>query len=228
MGEPMTFVRFDQCSFGCHYCDTPESFTPHKKCRIEQPPRSEQFIEVSNPMNASSLNEWLTQFSDSCISITGGEPLEQADFLSEWLPTKSPQKQALLETNGLHPDALNKIVSSIDIISMDLKLPSSTGVKKPVWGEHEKFLEVAHASGKEFYVKIVLTSKTSDREIEQAINLVNKINRYIPVILQPVSPTLTFSQTLSDDRMNSIQRTFQAYLPDVRVIPQMHKVWGIL
>ena len=228
VGEAMTFVRFEQCSFGCHYCDTPESFKRHTTCRVETPPRSERFTHVPNPVGMSQLNDLLIPFSDPYLSITGGEPLEQAAFLSEWLPTQAQRKKILLETNGVHPDALQTILPAVHIVSMDLKPASSTGTGKSYWNEHAAFLKLAVEHGKDVYVKIVVTGKLNDADVEQAIRLVNDVDRSIPVILQPVTPTLTFHHAVSEERLRSIEQTCEASLPDVRVIPQMHKAWGML
>ena len=49
-----------------------------------------------------------------------------ADFLSEFLPMLTDLK-VYLETNGVLPDELRKIAPGVDIISMDIKIESSTG-----------------------------------------------------------------------------------------------------
>ncbi|MBI4212000.1 MAG: 7-carboxy-7-deazaguanine synthase QueE [Deltaproteobacteria bacterium] len=228
MGEPMTFVRFEQCSFGCRYCDTPESFRKHKQFRVENPPKSKTFLPLPNPVSAPNLNELLLTFNDPTISITGGEPLEQAEFLSTWLPMQFGKRKIFLETNGVHVEGLKSVLPYLNIISMDLKPPTSTGTNKVYWKEHAEFLQLCVANQKEIYVKIVVTPKLSDRDIEECIRLVSQVSRYVPLILQPVSQTLTYHDAVDNNRVRSIERTCKAYLPDVRVIPQMHKIWNVL
>ena len=226
-GTPMTFVRFEQCSLSCRWCDTPQAFRHNCTCRVESPPKTETFIEVSNPITVTKLNELLDSFENEFLSVTGGEPLLQVAFLSEWLPTQSFKHRILLETNGVHALALADILKHVHIIGMDLKLPSSAGTK-PVWNEHAEFLKTAMRENKEIYIKIVVTEETLDRDLQEAIRLISQINKYLPLILQPASPTLTFHETVTDTRLNSLSRIFSAYLPNVSVAPQMHKQWGIL
>lgn len=226
-GTPMTFVRFERCTMKCKYCDTPEGLCHHETCRVENPPRSGEFVEVSNPLSASALCEALGSFDDQTLSITGGEPLEQSAFLAEWLPSQIHTHSIFLETNGVHYKELERVAPCVHAISMDLKLPSSTGCKAR-WKEHEAFLRTAIALGKEIHTKVVVTSRTTDHDIEKAIKTVIKVNKHIPVVIQPASQTLTFHEIVSPRRLKSIERLCQAYLPNVNTQGQMHKVWELL
>lgn len=226
VGTPMTFVRFEQCSFGCHYCDTPESFKKHSTFRVETPPRSTQFQILPNPVSVATLNEVLASFDDPYLAVTGGEPLEQGEFLTSWLPTVKHRK-VLLETNGVHPEALQKIISFIDVVSMDVKPPTSTGTKKSYWQEHAAFLDVADEAQKEIYVKLIVTENLSDEDVKNCISLLLE-KRRTPLILQPVSKTMTFQKTVSPEHLYAIEQMCRAKLEDVRVLPQMHKIWGVL
>jgi organic radical activating enzyme len=227
VGETMTFVRFGHCALNCKWCDSPDSLTHQTVFQVETPPTSEKFNKLPNPVSIVKLNELLLNFHDPYLSITGGEPLEQVDFLQQWLPSRSKTEKTLLETSGILTKAYKKIIQHIDITSMDIKLPSSTGMKA-YWKEHNTFLQTALEADKEIYVKMIVTNETKDVDISIAIKMVNNANRFIPVIIQPVSPTDGFAKTISADRLSSIERICQAYLPDVRVIPQMHKEWGVL
>lgn len=226
-GTPMAFVRFAGCDIGCKWCDTPQASKHQETCRIESPAGSETFREISNPITATKLNEIIFDFKNEFLAVTGGEPLLQATFLSEWLSTQVPMHRVLLETSGVHCNALLPVLPYIQIISMDLKLPSSTGLK-PMWKEHGEFLRIALRQSKEIYIKIVLTSRTTDRDIQEAIRLITHTNKFLQVILQPASPTLTFHETITENRLNSLSRIFGAYLPNVSVTSQMHKEWGVL
>ena len=53
-------------------------------------------------------------------------------------------KKIYLDTNGTLPDALAEIIKDIDIIAMDIKLPSSTQ-QQAFWAEHKEFLKIAIA-----------------------------------------------------------------------------------
>lgn len=226
-GEKMTFVRFGLCTLRCRYCDTPQGLCHKESCQIETPPGSAVFEEIPNPISVSSLCKILESFGDRTISVTGGEPLEQAEFLAEWLQFESQRRRILLETNGIHHETLSTILPFTHIVSMDLKLPSSSG-RRAMWDEHAQFLNTALSAGKEIYVKIIVTEDTADGDIQKAISMLTKINKFIPVIIQPAAETLTFHHTITDERLGSLERLCHAYLPNVSVMSQMHKEMGIL
>lgn len=225
-GEPMTFVRFAGCSLSCRWCDTEKAAVPEGSYGVETPSRSRQFVNYANPVTIEKLNEHLSFFNDPTISVTGGEPLEQTPFLEEWLKTLGGKK-ILLETNGVFAKELSQVARLIDITSMDIKLPSSTG-RAPLWNEHSEFLSAALSSGKELYVKIVITPDTLDKDIQEAIKIISSANKYIPVVLQPASETGNFSQKINEAQIQSFARLCNLWLPNVSVMPQMHKLENLL
>lgn len=226
-GERMTFVRLVRCNLKCQYCDTPQGLCHQEFCQVETPPGSGNFAEMRNPVSAARLSETLASFDDRFLSITGGEPLEQVEFLREWLPSQRPARKIMLETNGVQHERVAQILPQIDVVSMDIKLPSSTG-EVPRWGDHTAFLRAVVASGTDVYVKIVVTAATTDQDIEESIRILTSINRYIPLVIQPASPTLKFHRPIEPDHLESLKRLCSAYLTDVRIVPQMHKQWGVL
>lgn len=227
VGEPMTFVRFSGCSMRCAFCDTRGAQRVEAGFRVETPPGSRTFSMHKNPVAITRLAEMMEAFDDEFVSITGGEPLEQADFLAEWLPSVAAKRRVLLETNGVLHSALGKVLPHVSVVSMDLKLPSST--RRPaVWAEHEEFLRAVLAAGVEAYVKIVVTGDTSDNDIQRAIGLVGSVNKYVPIFIQPAFDDLSLNAAISEERLSSIERLCGAYLTDVRVQPQMHRQWGVL
>lgn len=226
-GEKTTFVRFAGCTMNCRFCDTPHALLPADTFRVEGPAGSMEFEEIENPVGAGALSGILEKFEDEMISVTGGEPLEQVDFLENFLPAFVGRRKILLETNGVRYGALQKILPHVNVISMDFKLPSSAG-SAPKWEEHGIFLKIAVSSGRQTYVKIVVTGETTDRDIQKAIVIIARVNKFIPVIIQPAAPTLMFRDGATEERIQSIGRIFGAYLPSVRIMSQMHKEWGVL
>lgn len=224
IGEWMTFIRFANCGLGCQWCDT--DYSPHHFCDVFDPNSKSLARTIKNPVGISELIEIIDNFSDKTVAVTGGEPLEQADFLENLLPHLSHKRKILLETNGIYYERLKRVVQSIDIISMDIKLPSSTG-RRPFWKEHERFLDAALESQSEIYIKLVVTPTTSDKDINDAIKLIYSRNRHIPLFIQPVSPTDGFTERVSEDRLHSMKRLFSAWLPNVKITPQMHKIWDV-
>jgi 7-carboxy-7-deazaguanine synthase len=226
VGERMTFVRFEACDLKCRWCDTPESFAVHKNFRIEKIPFSGTWENDENPVSGGEIEKWLRLFSDPMVSLTGGEPLQQVEFLESWLPEVSQKHRFLLETNGVLPEALRRVLPWIHTVSMDIKLPSSakTGV---FWKEHESFLRLA-IQGKECYVKIVVTEETLEEDLNRALELILSIDSRIPVILQPASETKSFRAIPTAARLGEFYDLARIRLKEVRVIPQTHKMLGIL
>lgn len=228
VGEPMTFVRFQGCALRCQWCDTPDALAHGAHaCRVETPPRSHRFVAEPNPLTAERLTALCTPFPDPMIALTGGEPLEQAAFIAEWLAAWTPHPRIVLESGGILHDALALVLARIDIVSMDLKLPSSTGMR-PYWEQHAAFLRCARAARKETYCKIVVTGHTSEAEVRTAMQLVREIDATIPVILQPVTVSAEFHDTVLSAQLRTHVALCKTYVTDVRMIPQMHKQWGLL
>ena len=112
------------------------------------------------------------------MSLTGGEPLLWADFLVEFLPTLD--SKIYLETNSTLKDELKKVIEYVDIISADIKLPSSSGIQNS-FALHDEFFKVACSYDKEIFAKIVFDSNILDDEINHCLKLAHKYN--LPLIL---------------------------------------------
>ena len=130
-GRRQIFLRFPLCNLTCRYCDT-----DHKKvdsCRVETKPGSSTFLQLPQPITLQNvlgiLSDWITALPDAhhSISITGGEPLLSVDTLKMWLPQLRKLLPIHLETNGTMHVSLEQIIQHIDYISMDFKLPSTSG-----------------------------------------------------------------------------------------------------
>lgn len=224
VGTRQLFVRLAGCNLACTYCDTPESRYLGKNALVEQTPGKRDFFQLSNPLPINKLaqliNSLLTIRHHS-ISLTGGEPLCQAQRIVELAPQLNAP--IYLETNGTLFEQLALVLPHIAIISMDIKLPSTTG--RTCWREHGEFLRLA--ASKEVFVKIVVTGQSNHDELQQAFKLVASVDANIPVILQPVTP-LNGCEPVTSDAMLSYQENALTILNDVRVIPQTHKYMGQL
>jgi 7-carboxy-7-deazaguanine synthase len=224
-GYRQIFVRFAGCNLACNYCDT--EFNPQKYYNIETNSGSKSSKQLENPVSVNKLLEEinnLNKIPHHSISLTGGEPLLHMKFLSEFLPefkNNFPEIKIYLETNGTLFEELGKIIENIDIISMDLKLKSSTGTDFPL-EKHKKFIETAKKYNKEIFAKAVITNNILDEEIKEICNFVN-----VPLILQPVT-SKNKKLALSSRKILEIQGKFVQKLNDVRVIPQTHIFLGLL
>ena len=209
-GVNQVFVRFFECNMHCVWCDTPHS--------IGDTTRHYREFTVDELMREID-REWINCHS---ISLTGGEPLLQKNFIKDLLPElKKTGKRIYLETNGIYHEPLSELISDIDIIAMDLKLPSSTQCRS-YWDEHREFIKVARQ--KEVFIKTVISSATTQEDVQRSIDLVADIDPKIPYILQPNY----------FDRHNGVMGKCLGYqgqytnrLNDIRIIPQMHKMMKV-
>ena len=230
VGQRQVFVRFTGCDIACRYCDTPVS--AHSRisgenavCRAQIHPSSLASEEVAGRMSGSELTALCSRLFLSgpgrpVISITGGEPLLQSTFLECWLPSIKASCAVYLETNGLQHASMARLHALVDVVSMDIKLPSATGLR-PFWEEHRLFLDAAR--GTELFVKVVVTGDTDRQEVVRSAEMVAACGTGIPFIIQPASGT----HAPQPERLIEFQNHALLLLRDVRVIPQVHTVLGV-
>ena len=151
------------------------------------------------------------------VSFTGGEPLLQADFIHALRPLVAAP--FFLETNGTCTQQLAAIIDDVDIISMDIKLPSA--LPQPVWEEHRCFLRIARA--KDLYLKMVLSAETQEEEFLAGVRLIREEAPDALLILQPVTP-FGGCEAIAPARVLALQAAAARQLRDVRVIPQTHRM----
>ena len=227
VGCRQIFVRMALCNLACGYCDTP--YAPQPDCRIEDAPASGIFRNFPNPVALETLYNILHTWNHllpglhHSISLTGGEPLVQADVLLEWLPALRKILPVSLETNGTLPAALEPLLPAIDWISMDIKLPSQSGCPAP-WQEHCNFLALARE--KECQVKVVVGEETEKREVEAAARMVEDVAAEVPLILQPVTREGVIA--ISARALIDLHTAAARFHPATRVIPQTHRFIGLL
>jgi len=237
VGESTLFVRLGECDLRCDWCDSAHTWRPAREFRIELARGTARFRSRPNPVPLEEVlaaADALEAGSHRFGSLTGGEPLLQPDavaFLARGLRARG--LRVLLETHGLASDALSKVVDTIDVVSMDWKLSSDvrresdpkTGPVADFHGTHERFLRVALAAP-EVVVKIVITPSSRDEEIDEACRRIASVSRATLLVLQPVTPALHVRERPSAERMLALQARVARVLPDVRVIPQTHKLYG--
>jgi organic radical activating enzyme len=120
------------------------------------------------------------------------------------------------------PDRLAAVLPVVDVISMDIKLPSNTG-EPAFWDAHARFL--THVRGK-VYVKVLLDMSTHIGEVEHAARLVRDHAPRTPVFLQPIATT-DGRTDIHAGRLKEFFTCVRRHVEDVRVLPQTHKILGI-
>lgn len=237
-GAPQVFVRFDLCNIRCAYCDTPEGLVPQKTYQVETAPFSRAFEARPNPCSVDECAGHLSRFAANgarfhSVTFTGGEPLLYADFLAGLLPrARRVFPRTYLDTNGTLPEALAKVLDGIDIVALDIKLPSCPGVLARPTGTSEAALWDAAAASlriaaqKEFFVKVVVTRESTEEEVARAAALVAAARPAAPLILQPVTRVPGGPEPPDEARVRALLAAASARHADVRVLPQLHPVLG--
>jgi 7-carboxy-7-deazaguanine synthase len=227
VGCRQVFVRMALCNLNCAYCDTP--FAPAEHCRVEDAPGSGNFVNIPNPVSLDMLTSMLFGWQQDLpgvhhsISLTGGEPLLQADTLRHWLPTLRTILPLHLETNGTLPAGLAALLPHLDYISMDVKLASVTAAPTP-WQVHREFLAMAKAVP--CCVKAVVNEETPLAEIEDVARLVREAASEALLILQP--QTRSGQVSVPPHMLLELQGRAARIHGHTRVIPQVHHFLKLL
>jgi organic radical activating enzyme len=200
--KEQAFIRFFGCNLNCKFCDTKQN--SYELMRVGQVVK-----EIDNLGSFHSL------------SLTGGEPLLQADFIKDLgVNLKRSGKIIYLETNGVLYQDLAKVVDSIDLISMDFKFPSSTG-QLPLWDMHQKFIKVAKKTN--LFAKAVIGKDTVIEDLDKAIEIIKKNKLDLLLILQPENPyEYLLEKKLSDFKKKCLDSSIS-----VKIMSQLHKKMGI-
>ena len=201
-GVDQVFVRFFGCNLGCNFCDTK--------------------LDSYEKKTAQGLLDEIDTFGDyHSLSITGGEPLLQVEFLKDLLKLIKNRKQKVyLETNGTLPENLGKVIDYTDIVAMDFKLPSSTGLES-FWDKHQEFLAIAR--GKKAFVKAVISTITMVEDIYKTIEIIKEEAKEITLVLQPQNPF----EIMVKAKLESFEQLCREEGIEVKVISQMHKRLGL-
>lgn len=205
-GEKQIFVRFSGCNLSCSYCDEPAAKEKGKLTAVKEV--FDRILKLSSNCKTKS------------VSFTGGEPMMYADFVKILAKKLYRKKYRLrLETNASLPEKLNDIIAFFEHISADIKLPSQVG--KDIFDKHREFIKKAE---KKACIKVVLSKKTPVKEFQKAVSMIKKEFKNIPVFIQPESSNFFPKKNIGDYEKFLSKSDC---LPNVRFLPQLHKIWGI-
>jgi organic radical activating enzyme len=223
VGRRQLFVRMGGCSLRCRYCDTPGALVRRAFFEVEHGPLHRE--RHANPVTASGLKELLDDFDPQRleIALTGGEPLDQVDFLEQLLPAVHVERGVYLETAGVHAEAMARVRPWVTTVAMDIKLDSMAREGDRM-GEHAVFLEAAR--GVRLFVKVIVSDSARAEELEEAARLVARFDPTLTFVLQPETDRAT-NRPSPLSRLDQLFAVSVKHLRDVRVIPQTHKFLGV-
>jgi organic radical activating enzyme len=226
VGIPQVFLRMAGCSLRCSYCDTAWARERVPECVLRGVGPEER---LANPIETDELVSSIRLFVEAAprvhsLSITGGEPLEQGEFLCAFLRQfRSSAVPVYLETNGLVKHAAAEVAPLVDIVSLDIKLPSLCGGEDffdiyrdvlPFFRQRDLFCKIAIAEGFEM------------DEFIEAVRLIASFDRATLLVIQPATASAS-CRAVSPDTLFECYCNAALVLDDVRVIPQCHRLMGI-
>jgi 7-carboxy-7-deazaguanine synthase len=209
MGMPMIFLRFYGCNLRCKWCDTKYSYGIPKEYLDEEAVKfwkSSTFQEMST----AAILQKIAKFSGvKAVCVTGGEPLVQP--LNElarllWF-LRCNDYYTQIQTNGTIYD--QDVFRQCSFVSMDMKPPSS-GMKSEIGCLQN--LNLLFAKGKACEVKVVVADQ---KDLDFALTEIYPIAK-MPLILQPEGGKNI------DWIKDQVVKTY----PNVRILPQLHKLYG--
>ena len=204
LGEKQIFVRFFNCNLNCSYCDT----------------KLDRFMEYEPRELFEEIKLYRNKYHS--VSFTGGEPLLYKDFLKEILKLTSKHgHKHYLETNGTLFNELEELIEHIDIVAMDLKFPSSSGMGE-LWHAHRKFLKIA--SRKEVFLKTIICQSTQEEDLREALKLIKEVNPSSVLVLQPNSNE---NRVALAEKLSRFKEIATKHSVTTCVIPQIHKIMGL-
>ena len=195
-GRLTTFIRFAGCNFyenPCSYCDT--GYAQHPESGVE--------------MSVGEVMEKVGNLPANKVTITGGEPLYQAEALYNLTKTLYFKNYYVsVETNGSKPIQGHGVGCWI----MDYKLPSS-GMKSRMMWENFEFL-----TAKDFVKFVVMDRGDYEKALEVMIEMKGR-NCHTGFAFSPVFQVL--------DPNLLIKWLYEDGVPDVIVNLQLHKFAGL-
>ncbi len=199
-GELAVFLRFCGCNLNCGYCDTRWANTSDVKHELASAEKLVAYVKSTGVKN---------------VTLTGGEPLLQADIARLIKLLGASGAEVEIETNGSVP--LQNIVSLSPrpAVTADYKLPSS-GMEKHMLPENFSYLTLRDA------VKFVVGDKRDLSRAEEIINqygLTNKCRVYFSPVFGEIEP-VEITEFMKERKLNGVRLQLQLHKiiwnPDMR------------
>ena len=199
-GEIAVFLRFCGCNLNCSYCDTRWANTIDVKYEIASAEEIVEYVKSTGVKN---------------VTLTGGEPLLQADIARLIVLLGASGAEVEIETNGSVP--LKDFVSLTPrpAITADYKLPSS-GMEKYMLTENFSYLTLRDA------VKFVVGDRYDLARAEEVINkyrLTTGCRVYFSPVFGKIKPE-EIAEFMKERKLNGVRLQLQLHKiiwePDMR------------
>ena len=169
VGNPTVFIRLTGCPLRCQYCDTAYAFSG------------------GTLRNIDDIIEEVASYNPRYITITGGEPLAQANCLTLLSRLCDLNAEISLETSGaLDVGAVDERIN----IVMDIKTPGSGEV------DRNEYTNIQRLKPSD-QIKFVICSRQDYEWARFKIDELNLSDRFDEVLLSPSQMELK-ARTLAD------------------------------
>jgi 7-carboxy-7-deazaguanine synthase len=223
VGSRQLFIRLGGCNLNCSYCDTPQARRPAATCRVETAPGTGRYEYTPNTMSVDDVMDVVKKLrlpGHHSVSVTGGEPLQQAEFLRGLLPALTDDGHRIyLETNSTFPDELPGVIEHVSFVAADIKLPSCTGEPER-FDVNLEFLKACNVPN--LSVKLAISEEYDPEEVIQAVKLVIASGRKAAVVIQPIMGRRG-EIGISGEMLLDLQRRALELYEDVRIIPRIQQ-----
>lgn len=192
----------------------------------------EGMFQVKNPVEPGLVVEYVKRVHSPdvhAISLTGGEPLFQLEFLASIMKAlKGEGYKTYLETNGSMPERMDKIAFLTDYCCCDIKDETAGAAEN--WRRlvelELKTISILIDNGVSVFAKVVVTSETKPENVEWYASKLSRMD--CPLCIQPVTPIRNYRPP-SQRQLFSFTEAAAKHLgsDNVAISVQVHKFLGI-
>lgn len=221
-GPGIRFVTFMQgCPLRCAYCHNPDTWDIKRAVKYELTPE-ELITEVLKYKNF---------IRKGGITVTGGEPLMQAEFVAEYFRLcKNEGLHTALDTSGIIcNDAAMKVLDYSDLVMLDIKTINTELHPKLTGARHEmplRFLNILEERNIDTWIRHVIVPglTDNDEDLQKLAEYVSKYKCVKKVELLPYHTMGTFkydelgieyplkgTEQLSKERLENARKIFAGY-----------------
>ena len=158
-GPGLRYVIFFQgCLLRCQYCHNPDTWNPN----------GGKLITVDELYTDAIKYRSYMDYSGGGVSVTGGEPLLQADFITSLFKKLHEDGiHTAIDTSGnINPEKVAKTLEHTDLVLLDIKSFNPNTYRKLTGGNLEsaqRFLEYLNENNIPVWIRYVLVPGITDK-----------------------------------------------------------------